>query len=210
MKTVAGGFINDADYVVQPTINGKRVWCPFYRAWHGLAERSGGEKFKLKRTSYVDVECCEEWKLFSVFKGWMESQPWKGMSLDKDILVPGCNIYSPATCAFVPDYINNLLLGSAASRGLLPLGVTKVQGRDSYMCQVRTGERSRRVTSYHSAPMNAHKAWQRAKADVIVAQALRWFHSDCEAFREPVMTALLDRAYKLRQDADLGIETKKL
>lgn len=208
MKTVMGDFINDADYVVQPTINGKRVWCPFYRTWYSMAVRCNEMKQLVKHPSYAGVSCCEEWKLFSVFKGWMEKQSWEGMHLDKDILVPGCKVYSPFTCAFVPDYINTLLIGSDSARGDLPLGVTKV--RERYMCQVRTGERSRRVTSYHSAPMEAHKAWQMAKADVIISQAKRWFHSDCEAFSDKVMTALVDRAYKLRQDADLGIETKRL
>ena len=208
MKTVMGDFINDADYVVQPTINGKRVWCPFYRTWSGMAARCGSQKVKTKRPWYADVTCCKEWKTFSVFKAWMERQAWKGMHLDKDILVPGCRVYSPSTCNFVPDYINALLLASDSARGDLPLGVTRFKER--YMCQVRTGGREKRISSYHSTPQDAHKAWQIAKADVIIAQALRWFHSDCEAFSETVMTALLDRAYKLRQDADLGIETKKL
>ena len=202
------GFVNDATYTVQPTIEGVRVVCPIYRAWSGMAVRCSSVKERARRQTYDGVFCCEEWKLFSIFREWMLSQIWEGLELDKDILVFGNREYGPETCAFVPSYINCLLLGSDAIRGDLPLGVTKV--RERYMSQTRTGNERQRVTSYHNTPQAAHKAWQNSKADVIEQAVMKWGDSINEGFRTDVALSLLDRAKNLRHAAINGTITTRV
>lgn len=139
---VAGVGINDADYKIQiykRSDNNKRhvIWrCPYYSKWASMLQRSCCNKTKLKHPSYMNTEVCEEWKIFSNFKQWMESQDWEGKDLDKDLLSHkmGVNpIYSPDTCIFLP-YPLNLLLAESTRRMKedgLPTGVTvhKQSGR---------------------------------------------------------------------------------
>lgn len=50
-----------------------------------------------------------------------------GWALDKDILVKGNKIYSPETCCFVPQEINNLFTKRKSCRGTLPIGVKYIK-----------------------------------------------------------------------------------
>jgi hypothetical protein len=61
------------------------------------------------KPTYVGCSVAAEWHLFSVFREWMISQEWKGLQLDKDLLVIGNKVYSPETCLFIPRNINTLL-----------------------------------------------------------------------------------------------------
>jgi len=122
-KLVCGVGINDADYEVQPIINGKRVMCPFYAKWVGMLERCYSEKFQNKWPTYIGCYVILDWIYFSNFKYWMQTQPWEGKHLDKDILFPGNKVYGPYTCVFVDQKVNMFLTDSGATRGQYPIGV---------------------------------------------------------------------------------------
>ena len=79
--------VNDAPFVVKPTIINKRVIHPAYQVWQHMLERCYNSKFKEKRPSYVGVTCCEEWLLFTNFDKWFKDNYIKGYQLDKDLLV---------------------------------------------------------------------------------------------------------------------------
>lgn len=113
-KPKFGVGINDADYKVQLLIreNGRLfcLWkCPFYVVWSDMLMRCYSEKYQRKSPTYVGCTVCEEWLIFSNFKAWMEKQDWEGKVLDKDLLVEGNKIYSPSTCKFLPNEINQFL-----------------------------------------------------------------------------------------------------
>lgn len=110
-KLVFGVGINDADYPVTTyTANKKQDWmCPYYRTWRGMLQRCYCATEKEKRGWYKQAHCCEEWLVFSNFKSWMEKQQWQGKALDKDFLVWGNKCYSPETCVFLPQEVNNFL-----------------------------------------------------------------------------------------------------
>ena len=107
-KLVYGVGINDADYQVNPTIDGSRVMCPAYSAWHSMIERCYSEKYHDKKPTYKECYVCDEWLYFLKFKSWMEKQDYKGKELDKDILIQGNKVYSPETRIFVDKTINVL------------------------------------------------------------------------------------------------------
>lgn len=104
---IYGIGINDADYkICLRDINGKRIWCPYYRKWADMIRRC----YKSHRASYNGVTVNPIWHRFSNFKKWMEQQPYwfdENMELDKDILIEGNREYGPDACVFIPRKVNN-------------------------------------------------------------------------------------------------------
>ena len=88
-KLIYGWGINDVycNVYKTETSDGKRknVWqCPYYRDWCSLLSRVFSKK---TGTTYKNVLICDEWKLFSNFKKWVDSQPnrnWENCQIDKD------------------------------------------------------------------------------------------------------------------------------
>ena len=210
MSLVLGHFVNDADYQVSVGPRGMQVVCPYYQAWKNMIARctNGGHVPKL--ACYHDVTCSAEWEHFSNFKEWMESQQWLGLCLDKDILVSGNKVYSRNTCAFVPSYINILLTDRAALRGDYPLGVSYKRGRagSPELPNPYAATLGKKYLSLHLTPEQAHKAWQLAKADKIIASVV--VYKEDPRFILQVGEKLLDRAHQLREDAHNSKITVKL
>ena len=109
---IYGIGINDADYEICPRdINGKRIWCPYYRKWVDMIRRG----YTPHRACYNGVTVNPIWHRFSNFKKWMQQQPYwsdENMELDKDILIEGNREYGPDTCLFVPRKVNNFFKSS--------------------------------------------------------------------------------------------------
>lgn len=86
-KLIHGIGINDSDYKVRKTRkiktpDGKSktevLWiCPFYSKWLGMIQRAGSASYKARDPWYDGVTVCEDWKYFSKFKAWMETQEWE-------------------------------------------------------------------------------------------------------------------------------------
>jgi len=122
-KLVHGVGINDADYIVQPIIEGKRICCPFYKAWRDMIARCYSKRLQEKRPTYKGCSACKEWLTFSNFKTWMVKQDWQGNHLDKDLVKQGNKIYSPEFCLFVSPLVNGFLHENNKTRGAYPMGV---------------------------------------------------------------------------------------
>lgn len=183
-KLICNIGINDADYVVKPVINGKRLCCPFYQAWRSMMTRCYSEKLIVKNPTYNGCSVCDEWLTFSNFKKWMEQQDWKGKQLDKDLLFVGNKVYSPETCVFVDYTVNSFITDCGATRGEWPIGVDfhkngKFQARCS---NPFTNENAH--LGYFTCPNEAHLVWKKRKrelscqlaelqSDIRVAKALR-------------------------------------
>lgn len=165
MKLVYGVGINDANYVTQPTIDGKKVICPFYIRWTSMLKRCHSAKYQAKFPTYVGCSVAEEWLTFSNFRKWMVEQDWKDKQLDKDLLIEGNKSYSPETCAFVCRALNQLLTDSAAIRGELPIGVSK--RRKKYEARVNKDGKRIYLGTFNT-PEEAHAAWKKAKALIIL------------------------------------------
>lgn len=132
-RPVYGVGINDSETTIAKykTIfleNGTKakraVWfCPFHKKWQAMLERCYSPRWHKKQPTYVGCTVCEEWKYFSNFRSWMETQDWEGKQLDKDILIEGNKVYSPETCVFVDQKVNKFLTERGNDRGRYMLGV---------------------------------------------------------------------------------------
>ena len=183
------------DFPAPVKIKGK--FLRSYSTWHNMLRRGYSESFQAEYPFYKGCSVCEEWHSFSVFEAWFSENYIEGMSLDKDILVPGNKIYSPETCVFISKALNTLLADGGARRGDLPLGVCR--HRQKYKAQVRDQNTSKHLGVFDT-PLEAHRAYQLAKAKVI------------ENFptNDPRIRAALDlRVAQLRDDhANNRITTK--
>lgn len=102
-KLICGVGVNDADYPI--------TRCPYYRKWRDMLPRCYSEQYQNRNPSYREVNVCDTWHTFSVFKMWMEQQEWQCMVLDKDLIgsVYGIKLYSKSTCIFIPAQVNSLV-----------------------------------------------------------------------------------------------------
>lgn len=198
-KLVYGVGVNDADYATQPTVAGKQQMCPFYCAWMNMLKRCYSAKYHERHPTYIGCSVAPEWRSFMTFKAWMQTQPWQGQQLDKDLLIPGNKVYGLEACCFVSQATNLLLTDSAAARGDWPLGVVwhRSTGRFQTRCCY---DGKRKHLGLFDTAAEAHAAWQRYKSKTILEAA---FEQD-----DPrIAAALVERSHWLLSDLLAGRET---
>lgn len=198
---VYGIGINDADYKVHGVLNGKRVRCPYYSRWLQMLRRCYDEKSSF-RAMYIGVTVCAEWLRFSVFKAWMEKQPWQGNELDKDLLFKGNKVYSPETCCLIPDRLNCLFLG-LSRHDFNKIGAQPrvlASGETVWASTVKDMNTKSKWLGTYKTQEEAHLAWRKAKYGVIL-DVVDWWKSDevdklC--YREDLEKSILKLAESIR------------
>lgn len=158
-KLKFGVGINDADYPVNPMINGKRKICPFYSVWSNMIRRCYVDDKNRRpgfETPYIGCSVVEEWHRFSVFKSWMETQDWKGKQLDKDLKIHGNKVYGPETCIFIPREINILISLGRSSKCGLKKGLHMDGGR--IRAEISRYGKKCHIGHFHKEE-DAHQAW---------------------------------------------------
>lgn len=195
---------NDADYLINPKIDGKQVMCPFYSRWATMLRRCYGSG--LDNPSYKGCTVCDEWKTFSNFRAWMVEQDWEGNELDKDILVIGNKVYGPETCLFVTRQINTMMQNGR--RGKLLPGVKLCKGPGKKKFEARLNIKGKKTyLGYSDTEAEAHEVYLRAKSDYIEEVA--------NEQEEPLKSALYRHADSLYEKAESSwdaaiLETKSL
>ena len=155
-----------------PIIEGKRqqilTWtCPYYKKWRSLLTRCYSKGANLV---YKDCYVCDEWLTFSNFKSWMETQNWKGRQLDKDLVVRGNKLYSPATCVFITSRVNTFLAISVASsrKGNQPLGVYYHKRDKKFIAKCGDGSKGNsHICGYFDDSFVAHRSYQQRRLEII-------------------------------------------
>jgi hypothetical protein len=170
-KLICGVGINDADYQVQPLVNGKQIKCPIYSTWRSMLERCYSSKFHKIRQTYIGCTVCSDWLTFSKFREWMIQQDFKDKHLDKDIIVYGNKIYSPSTCIFVTPRVNVLLADCGKARGQYAIGVYFNKQHKKFMSRCRNGINSTYIGLFDTE-QEAHQAYLKYKKQVITEVAL--------------------------------------
>lgn len=173
-RLVCGVGINDADYTVNQKCpdTGKRLICPYYTKWHNMMKRCYSHAVHVKQPTYINCEVIEEWRVFSKFKSWMETQDWEDKQLDKDLLFPDNKIYSPDTCVFVSHMVNSFMLDSGAIRGEFMIGVCWNTHHKKYMslCSDPFIKKNKHLGYYHNE-LDAHLAWKKHKHSIAIKLA---------------------------------------
>lgn len=177
-KKILGVGINDVDYFVLKSehikddvtgrLKHKILWeCPYYSKWVSMISRCYSARLHERLPRYKGCTVHEDWKYFSNFRAWMETQDWEGKHLDKDLLCPGNKHYSPETCCFIPEKLNLFILECNASRGEFPIGVSwrKDKGKFRARCN-NPFTRTEEHLGYFENPMDAHKVWLARKLEL--------------------------------------------
>jgi hypothetical protein len=187
-KLVFGVGINDANYTVRPTIDGKQEMCPFYSTWTNMLARCYSQAAQAINPTYIGCTVYSEWLSFSSFSKWVKDQDWKGKHLDKDILIQGNKVYGPLSCIFVSSQINSLLNERSNRRGIYPRGVSFYVRTGRYATHCRAYGKLNHIGIYDT-PEEAHEAYKKFKYKHIAEIANQQ--------SEPLRTALLN--YKIER-----------
>jgi hypothetical protein len=86
----------------------KRTQTPAYATWSSMISRCYSERNESYPTyGGRGVSVCEDWLHYQEFAKWYHANHVEGWSMDKDAL--GGMIYSPETCIYVPEQVNQVL-----------------------------------------------------------------------------------------------------
>lgn len=124
-RTLCGvGYIGVGKYMTRNSITHKQEKT--YQIWTALFDRCYRNKDKYP-AYHNKCEVCEEWHNYQIFAKWYEENRYEcdgRLHIDKDILNPNCNTYSPNNCLLVPQRINMLFMNKPNDKGL-PNGIEK-------------------------------------------------------------------------------------
>jgi len=136
--------------------------------WSGIGKRCKvGSLEQKKHPNYIG--CVNNYLDFQEFVEWSRSEVGyqkfeengNAWCIDKDILGNRSKIYSPETCIFIPNRVNVFLTLRTLFRGEYPLGVSWKTKNNKFTAQM-TYNGSNYLGLFED-PMEAHRAWQRAK-----------------------------------------------
>lgn len=151
------------------------------------------------------VGTCNKFEDYQDFTEWCQSQfgymskdrSGRYWALDKDLIDTNPKSYSKENCIFVPNWINAILISCNSVRGEYPRGVNLHRKTGKFI-----GKCGQYIGLFDD-PMDAHKAWQEKKLDIL-QDAVR--HSDIENHTR-LVEAIYQQAVKLRYQLDNNIET---
>lgn len=172
MRLVSGVAINEKKYPTQ--INGKNT--KGYGIWLAMITRCYNKKCQTKHPTYVGCSVSDNFKSYSFFHEWCQSQNGFGLDgyhLDKDILIRNNKVYSENTCVFVPREINLFFCDSRAARGEFPIGVSFYKARGNYTAEC-TVNGKRKSLGYFTSPQEAHAVYKTFKENLCKEIANKW------------------------------------
>lgn len=171
-RTVFGiGYLGIGPYVGK--VNGENT--KIYSTWSSIFNRCYSAHLG-KSASYKNSKVLESFQCFQDFATWSENQigsKEEGWHLDKDIINRGNKDYGPDVCAFVPQEINTMIISCNASRGALPVGVSKSKSGKRFSAAAHMGLKDKHIGSF-STPEEAFYAYKEAKEDYIKSVAEKW------------------------------------
>lgn len=142
-----------------------------YRIWLSMFERCYGLKTNNKNKTYIDCVVCDEWHNFQNFAEWVEKNYYEiggeKIHLDKDILIKGNKVYSPETCVFVPQRINNLFVKCDTKRGKYPIGVYYNKKDKVFVAQCNNDIQATTYIGSYSSVEEAHSSYKTFKENYI-------------------------------------------
>ena len=151
------GYIGEGEYDYK---NNKRC----YQTWQQMLVRCYDPKFYEKNSTYRNCLVCEEWLNYQNFAKWYYDNyyeiPNEIINLDKDILYKGNKLYSPETCIFVPQKINDLFVKNNVRRNKLPMNI--IPNKNKYVVYCNNYNKRNYIGSYKTIEeaFQAHKNYK--------------------------------------------------
>lgn len=142
-----------------------------------MIQRCYDPKYQERQPSYKGCTVCTEWHSFEVFYRWWLTNYVEGWQLDKDLLVVGNKVYSPATCVYLPPELNGLLLGRAVL-GRYGLGVSSYKEKNSGITRYTSSFAQQGKHVYlgvFNTSDEATKAYSKAKRDYTKTVLTRYY-----------------------------------
>lgn len=168
------GYLGEGKYKTRDE-NGLTL---YYKTWNSMIRRCYSKHFKNNHITYKKSTSCEEWLNFQNFGDWMENNYYEiegeKMHLDKDILIKGNKIYSPETCIFVPQKINDLFVKKDNMRGEYPIGVYYDKKNNKYKASCKVSDC--RIYKTFSTSDEAFKFYKKTKESYIKSMAELYKH----------------------------------
>ncbi|WP_312286897.1 hypothetical protein [Terrisporobacter sp.] len=138
-----------------------------YKIWLNLLKRCYDYRLYKKQPTYVNCIVCEEWLCYNTFYKWYKENYYEveneRVALDKDILCKGNKIYSPETCVFVPQSINNLFVKRDAARGEYPIGVSYDKRANIFVASCSNSNKEHIRLGSFDNPKDAFNEYKRFK-----------------------------------------------
>lgn len=142
---------------------------PIYRRWVGMIQRC----YYKPMPAYKECTVCEEWHNLQNFLAWCKLNGFsKDYHLDKDLLVKGNKVYSPETCCFMPNELNQFTVQAKNRRGVYKIGVAFDKNNRRYKAVCRHDGKSISIGSYltEMEAFMAYKLYKEAKAKTYAKQ----------------------------------------
>lgn len=192
MRLVHGFGFNDADYIVQPMVNGRQVACLAYVTWSSMVRRCYSKKVIRNDESYAGSSICDEWRSFMSFRDWWLENHVDGWQIDKDLLTDNRQ-YSPDNCVYVPAWLNTFIVDRSAIRGEFPIGVDYHKRSNSFRSRCKNPANGSRdeITGFKT-PEAAHLAWRARKLEYAAQKKSEMDSIDARIY--PRVVEIINRA----------------
>lgn len=150
---------------------------------------------EVQNRSPTYIGCTNDFEDFQKFTEWVRYEQnyltketnGKYWQLDKDILVKGNKSYSEDTCCFVPTWLNGSFTVNSSSSTLLGTCYSERDGK--YQADCRVGSGKRLYLGRFSEEIEAHRAWQSKKYEIL-----------CQYAKMEIFPDKLRKAIQLRAD----------
>lgn len=152
------------NYIQFHTLSGKR-----YRAIKARCTPTNKDYQKKSENCFGDFQEFTEWSKSQIGYN-LRQEDGKFWAIDKDIFGQNSKIYSTETCIFVPQWVNNLVLGrSRKIEKSSPLGVSWSNGHQAWQASCAAGKGGNGIfLGFYNDPYEAHLVWQKKRFEVLV------------------------------------------
>lgn len=173
MKKLFYGVGTNSKGQYKTAIDGKKAKS--YSAWCSMLQRAYCPKGHARQPTYIGCSVSDEWLEYQEFAEWFNNHEYSnhGYQLDKDLLLPGNKVYAPDRCVFVPQQLNNLLIGHGNARGQYKQGVCFHKGNSKFAASININGK-RKPLGYFDTEVGAYLAYKKAKEQYVKDSASLW------------------------------------
>jgi len=143
-----------------------------YKLWTSMLQRCYDKKYQERQPTYIGTTVDKAWHNFQVFADWFKKSNYQeDWQLDKDLLSSkNIKIYSPDTCIFLPQTLNNFLTDIRSNNVSGYTGVSLDKRKNKWRVCISDGKASRIHLGYFNSKTEASNIYKAAR----VEKALEW------------------------------------